>query len=272
MNQRDLLIRLLEYIGEQAKDVDAGSYRLSSHTDFLRHRQAVAALPGVEFDIRVEGDHIWMRIQRLRSSAPPTVPKSFRDVIASNSDPDGRLPSIDDAALDRETVAACAGKEERESAATAAATRERVAEALREYVEIWNAWAEGEKPRRKSIELYADLFALKHRLESEETARPQELCWGLGIATWNVDWNGKTVAFEYPIVTQALEIALDENSMALELRPRATEPRAELDCFIACQISAAAETDIAVREQLKRPDRTLTPFDSSRETLNKHRF
>jgi hypothetical protein len=55
---RDLLHRLLDYIGEQAKDIDPRGYRLSALKGYLRRRETLAGLPGLEFDIKVEGDHI----------------------------------------------------------------------------------------------------------------------------------------------------------------------------------------------------------------------
>ena len=43
--------------------------------------------------------------------------------------------------------------------------------ALEVHTPLWQAWAGGELPRRRVIGLYGDLFALKTRLESEETVR-----------------------------------------------------------------------------------------------------
>ena len=88
--------------------------------------------------------------------------------------------------------------------------------ALQEYLPQWNAWAEGERPRRKSISLYGDLFALRHQIEAEETAKPQELVRGVGIASWQIPFEESIVSFEYPLLTQAVEISIDEKSMALD--------------------------------------------------------
>ena len=51
--------------------------------------------------------------------------------------------------------------------------RQKAEAALQEYLLQWSAWAEGERPRRKSISLYGDLFALRHQIEAEETAKPR---------------------------------------------------------------------------------------------------
>ena len=71
----------------------------------------------------------------------------------------------------------------------------------------------------------------------------------------------------YPLLTQAVEISLDEQSLALEVRPRATETKPELDAFVACQLRGAAEVDRAIREHLsKHKDKPVCPFDASTYT------
>ena len=111
------------------------------------------------------------------------------------------------------------------------------------------AWAEGEKPRRQTISLYGDLFATKHQLQSEETAKPQELVWGPGVSSWKLLYAERTrwtvVDFQYPLLTQAVELALEEKTLAIEVRPRAVDPRFELDAFSACQISGTVEVEKA---------------------------
>ena len=76
-----LLHKLLEYIREQAKDIDPRGYRLSDSKKFLCRREALVGLPGIEFDLKVEGDHIWLRMQRLEVNPPPPLPKPYKDVV-----------------------------------------------------------------------------------------------------------------------------------------------------------------------------------------------
>jgi len=111
-----------------------------------------------------------------------------------------------------------------------------VSKVLHEYIALWNAWAGEERPRRKTIALYADLFSLRHQLAAEETARPQELIWGVGISSRKLTFERAEFDFEYPLLTQAAEVALDEMTMSLEIRPRATDTRVELDAFVACSV------------------------------------
>lgn len=98
---RGLLISLLDYIKEQAKQINPKGYRLTSGKGFLRERNEIAGLPGVEFDIRVEGDHVWLRVPRLAAETPPDLPKSHRALLRASPDPNGPLPALDEAAFTR---------------------------------------------------------------------------------------------------------------------------------------------------------------------------
>ena len=259
---RRLLQRLLEYIEEQAKEIDPRGYCLSQAKGFIRRRETIAALPGVEYDIKVEGDHVWLRVSRLTPSRPPAVAEQFRMFIRAGDDPDGGSPTLDDAAFRRWLNKAAEGRATEQRSDLERQGRATVTRALDEYRSLWSAWAAAERPRRKTIALYGDLFSLRHQLAADETARPQELVWGIGIATRQLPFEGSSFDFEYPLLTQAVEIALDEMTMALEVRPRATDTRVELDAFVSCQIPGAAEVERSAREFLARnKDRPVTPFD-----------
>lgn len=259
---RRLLLRLLEYIEEQAKEIDPRVFSLRGARGFIRRKDEIAGLPGVEYDIKVEGDHIWLRVARLAASNAPALPDQFRAFIRAGHDPDGDPPALDDSAFRRWLTKAADGKSPERRSELERHGRATVGKALHEYVALWNAWATAERPLRRTIALYGDLFSLRHQLAAEETARPQELVWGVGIATRILEVDGAGFDFEYPLLTQAVEIALDEMTMALEIRPRATDTRVELDAFVSCQIPGAAEVERAAREHLARDrDRPVTPFD-----------
>jgi very-short-patch-repair endonuclease len=259
-----LLHKLLEYIREQAKDIDPRGFRLSDSKKFLWRREALVGLPGVEFDLNVAGDHIWLRLRRLEANPPPSPPYPHKDFIRVSADPDGPKPSMDEAALLHRLSQAAEGQTPEERTKAEALERATATKALQVYLTLWESWAEGERPRRMSIALYGELFALKHHLESEETAKPHELVWGIGVASWRIPYEGASMAFEYPLLTQTVEISMVEPTLALELRPRATNSRVELDACIACQVTGAADVDRAMREHLeKHPEKPVTPFDLS---------
>lgn len=257
-----LLHGLLEYIREQAKGAKPSGFRVSGTDGFICRRADVAGQPGIEFDIRTAEDPTWLRVSRLVASAPPPVPEPVQDLITVGADPDGSPPAINEEGI-------CARVARLPSEATAEA---RNAEAERHHAlaeqhlaphaGLWAAWAQSERPIRKTIALYGELFALKHQLEAEETTRPRELVWGLGLTTWNIPFDDGHIPFEYPLLTQALEITIDEQTMAIEIRPRATDPQVELEAFTACEIEGAAAVERTARAQLKHAARpATTPFD-----------
>jgi very-short-patch-repair endonuclease len=266
MTASALLTQLLDYIIEQDKEVDPQAFKLSRHKGFLRARSELSGLPGVDFDLKPEGDHIWLRVARLEAVRPPAVPEAVRGLVEVSDDPFAAAPWIDEAAFEhrlRGLLEHCPLEERDERSAR---ERELVNHVLADYSALWTAWAEGEKPRRQSISLYADLFTLKQQVEADETAKPHELVWGIGVSAWKLPCahgeGGSRIDFQYPLLTQALELALDDKSLALEVRPRSVEPRIELDAFSACDLHGAAEVDRVAREALARSaDRPVTPFD-----------
>jgi hypothetical protein len=264
---RRLLQRLLEYIEEQAKEIDPRGYCLSQAKGFIRRRENIAALPGVDYDIKVEGDHVWLRVSRLTPSNPPAVAEQFRAFIRAGNDPDSAPPVLEDTAFRRWLNKAAEGKSVQQRTDLDRQGRATVSKALDDYRALWSAWAAAERPRRETIALYGDLFSLRHQLTADETARPQELVWGIGIATRRLTFEGASFDFEYPLLTQAVEIAIDEMTMALEVRPRATDTRVELDAFVSCQVPGAADVERSAREYLARnKDRPVTPFDAASYT------
>lgn len=94
-DSRELLVCLLDYIKEQAKEINPRGYRLAPTKGFIRQRRDIAGLPGVEFDIRVDGDHIWLRVPRLTSEPPPKPPETHKTLLRISPEPDGPLPVLE---------------------------------------------------------------------------------------------------------------------------------------------------------------------------------
>ena len=263
---RDLLICLLDYIKEQAKQINPAAYRLANSKSFMRQRGDIAGLPGVEFDIKVAGDHIWLRVPRLVAEPPPAPQPAHKGLVRFSPDPNGPPPSIDEGALARQinqrVQSAKARNEPIDVVQVEAQAKAAAAEALSAYSALWTRWATGERPRRRTIALYGDFFTLMHQMEAEQTSKPQELIWGIGISSWLLKTEKEAIAFEYPLLTQAMELSIDDRSMAIEIRPRATETNVELDAFVACQVSGTIEVERSAIAQLARQkDRPTTPFD-----------
>ncbi|MDQ7954764.1 MAG: AAA family ATPase [Pseudomonadota bacterium] len=276
MSAPDLMKKLLDYVLEQAKTVDPRAFRLTGHTGFLKAHADLQGLPGVTFDVQEDGDHIWLKVARLEAHPPPAVAplallgsaKPTPAPIVVSSAPNGPTPSIDDVAFQRLIALLPPAKPEDlvERNELIASSRAALASALERYIPLWEAWAEGEKPRRKTISLYGDLFSLKHQLEAEETAKPHELVWGIGVSSWKLNFTERLqtsiVDFQYPLITQAMEIGMDDKTLDLEVRPRSIGPQFSFDAFSACQLSSAPEVEKSAREALRKSaDRPVSPFD-----------
>jgi len=264
---RKLLIRLLNYIEEQAKKIDPRVFQLANTKNFLKRHVDLKGLPGVDFDINIEGDHLWLRVQRLQANKPPVVEEKLKDLIYFSDNPNGIKPRINEETLRSRSEEELARKTPEELVKYKNNFRIAIEQKLEDYTRLWEEWAEGEKLRRRSIDLYSDLFAIKRQLEAEEPSNPIELVWGVGVATWQLNWNESAekqlnVDFEYPLLTQQMEVGLDEATMALYVRPRATDTRYEGDAFAACLSHDAAEVEQEACKQLARnKEHPVTPFD-----------
>ena len=73
MSAHQLLSKLLDYVLEQAKDIDPRGFNLSGHKGFKKTKPDLQGLPGVDFDIKIEGDHTWLRVARLEAFPPPAL-------------------------------------------------------------------------------------------------------------------------------------------------------------------------------------------------------
>ncbi|MGE4111693.1 MAG: hypothetical protein AB7E73_13420, partial [Burkholderiales bacterium] len=147
MSAHQLLSKLLDYVLEQAKDIDPRGFNLSGHKGFKRARPDLQGLPGVDFDIKIEGDHIWLRVARLEALQPPALSEEkLRDLIIIDAEPTGQAPRINEITLKHRLAAGPAGRPPEELTADEHRIRVTLQRALAEYTPLWTAWAEGEKP------------------------------------------------------------------------------------------------------------------------------
>lgn len=267
-NQRGLLRKLFEYIEEQAKDIDPHGYNLSLQKEFLCTPNDIAGLPGIEVDLKKEGDHIWLSVVRLEAAPFPKPPKEILGFVKISEDPSAPQPSFDRPAFDQLVSRMTKDKREDEKIAIERRYRTTADQQFLKYVDEWIAWSVKEKPRRKTISLYGELFSLKQQIEAGETARPTDLVWGIGIGAWEIPYPKKgPVIFQYPLLTQLVELSINEKTMTIEIRPRATDTRVEADALIECEVVGSVEVEKTAREHLaKSVDRVVTPFDSGNYT------
>lgn len=64
---RELMVSLLDYVIEQAKHIDPKTFNLAKSKGLLIRQGDLRGLPGVTCDIQQEGDHLWLRVERLEA-------------------------------------------------------------------------------------------------------------------------------------------------------------------------------------------------------------
>ena len=259
--ESERLISLLDFARESVLLRRTPPASITQHNIFSLFEDAVLEQPGLDLDSLEDDDNeIWLSVQRLSEVPPPPTDNSVlapwvqidssptkRPVLLAYVEaskladylPDTGMVTIDDYPRSEE-----------------------VQSLYRDYVAgPWAAWSELEKPRRDTIALYGRLFTLKQRLEDGLEESALELVWGIGIALLQGAQN-----LSYPIVTQLVELTLNETTAALEIRPRDVEPELELSWFAAQNNPAVAEVERRAGEFLKdtSEDReAFSPFKPS---------
>lgn len=264
MIERSRLQSLIDYVEATERDRLSVAWDVADHRGFRRFREDAIRLPGVQLDVRDADDHIWMVVDRLVRCPPPAVDDAELRVWADLSGEPNIAPTLK-AEVPRVALSAAGFDVAKTDAATVHLAdhpaRAKLDAALTAYVrERWTPWAQEERPRRQSIELYNSLFALRQLLEGAGD-RPVELVWGIGVAQL-AHPAGK---LRYPLLTAAVELALNETTHAIQVRPRSeTPPGIETDALDLLDASGLndfrrfAEAHIAGLE-----GDGLTPFDAS---------
>lgn len=219
---------------------------------FAAHAHELRGLAEVEFNVDAKGD-LWLRVPHLQEIAPADVGDPLRPWINESRNPD-KEPTLKDESIVYE------GK--REVGRLKLADHLEIPGLFDWYLEFqWRPWAEAERPRRKTISRYKQLFALQQLLALDGAETPIELVWGVGVATWKKD--GYPTPVKHPLLTQACELYLDEKSFAIEVRPRGTEPKLEADCYAEMEVAGLRQLEAFWASTLSAESPRINPFDTA---------
>lgn len=247
-----LVLDLLNYIEQVEKLKSKPAFSVPTEF-FVAHQHELKGLPELQFNMQVEGDDVWLRLPRLQEIAPPELDDQLKPWVTMPKSPE-KSPE-----LKSETVT-YEGK--REVARAQLKDHPEVQEAFDWYVEYqWEPWAAAERPRRKTIARYNQLFSLQQAISSEGAETPLELVWGIGYAAWKKE--GFSTALKYPLLVQACEVSLNEKTFDLEVRPRDVEPRLEADCYAEMEMPGVKQLDAYWRSALATGANRVNPFESS---------
>lgn len=244
------LIGILEYIEQVERMKKTAPFKVPE-APFRLFQEEAQGLPGLDFNLVSGGDDVWAKLQRLKEELPPEPQGSLKDWLILGKSPD-TVPT-----LRKELVVSLDGREER----IRVEEMPELQGLLQNYLlKRWTPWSIREKPRRKSIALYAKLFALQQAMSADDSDNALEIVWGMGLAIWKKQGSSSTL--EYPLITQACEISLNTLNFDLEIRPRDLDPGFELDAFVDMGVNviqAEAEWKTLRESAQSRP----SPFEAS---------
>jgi very-short-patch-repair endonuclease len=247
------LIQLLDYI-EHVEKLNRNPAFTVPQDFYCAYEASLRGLPSLEFNLAENGDETWLRVPRLAEKDPPDPPLALKPWVVLTKDPE-KQPSL------REEIAVPSEKAGDAPKRLARSDVPQVESLFENYVSgPWSMWAVAERPRRKSTALYNALYLLHQSLEAEGAETPLELVWGIGVAVWR---HPSGTLIRYPIITQLVEIALDTDTLALEVRPRDKSPVLETDPFAELDVSGVVNVEATWRSQLDRMEETLSPFEIS---------
>lgn len=267
------LAGLIEFAKQSALLKSTPPQHVSQHRQFNRFEDKIKALPGVTFNAQEdEFDEVWLRLKRLHEGRPPVPESKLLEVWIDLPSSPQKEPSLKSHAdrLKLEAIGALpvVGPEDVEKPRIQSSVlaledfhaREQLDSQLKAYIEVvWKGWAEKEKEVRKSISLYSELFMLSQQLQGNLVDSQLEFVWGVGVGLWSLPKGILT----YPLLTQLVEISLDEKSMALEIRPRSSEPRLEVDIYASMDNPGVAKLVAAAKKFFETTGGALSPFDPS---------
>jgi very-short-patch-repair endonuclease len=218
-----LVLELLTFTEQVEKLKIRPAFTVSTEY-FAAHQSELKGLPEIRFNIQPEGEDVWLSIPRLPEISPPQPDQKLIPWMILHKGP-AKAPEL------KPSVESPDAPETREQLRS----RTEIRKLFEAYIEkLWTPWALAELPRRKTILRYNQLFALYQAMASDGAETPVELVWGMGVAIWEKE--GARNTLKYPLITQACEIILNRLTFELEIRPRRTDPRIELDCYCELEI------------------------------------
>lgn len=276
--QNERLAALIEFAKQTALLKKTPLQNFSQHKDFTRTEERIKGLPGVTFNCQeTEFDEVWLRLDRLHETHPPVPDSKLLNLwidlpSAPNKEPSLKTHAVRQSLIDIGALVVspvepfAEGELARDKVESIVISLDDFQDSellkgqLKSYIEVvWRPWAEREKEIRKSIALYSELFMLSQKMQGNLVDSQLELVWGVGVALWTLP----SGALAYPLLTQLVEISLNETTMALEIRPRSSEPRLEVDIYASMDNPGVAKLVETSKRFFESTGSVLNPFESN---------
>lgn len=244
----------VDYVVQTARMRSTPAKNISQHKEFVKLESHLDGLPAVTINPSSDGgDEVWLSVARLYETEPPAVedaclkawfkpssnPAKAPSLIEGQDEkylvetgllPESELSSAPVLVDDKLTPVFKILKQDAYEKYLAKTGQDSLSARLKRYMKTWNVWAEAEKEVRKSMALYKEMFMLTQTLEGNLGDTPLEVVWGIGMAVQQLE---DGTAITYPLITQNVELRLNEETMAIEVIPSGPAPALSLDMFAA---------------------------------------
>ena len=279
----------IEFIKQCALMKKAPTQDFAKHSDFTCTEEQLLSLPGINLNITDDtSEDVWLRLERLRENSAPKpnsallahwlkFPAKFSEQpslkektsVQSFID-DGLLSS---GATEVFTPFEVENNHKNESLEVDEPLQAEVylkdfpdraslQDEFNDYLKsIWQPWLEQEKLVRQSIALYSSLFMLNQQLQGNLADAQLELVWGVGVALRkSTDDEKNSKQIKYPLLTQSVEITLDQKTMALLIKPTLSAPTLETEPFSIEENQGLAKLLKNSKDFYDSEDVSLSPF------------
>lgn len=279
----------IEFIKQCALMKKAPTQDFAKHSDFTCTEEQLLGLPGINLNITDDtSEDVWLRLERLRENSAPkpnsallahwlkfpakfSEPPSLKEKASLQSFIDDGL--LSSGATEVFTPFEVENNHKNESLDSDEilktevylkdfSEREALQEEYNNYLkDIWKPWLAEEKLVRQSIALYSSLFMLNQQLQGNLADAQLELVWGVGIATRkSTDDEQSSKQIKYPLLTQSVEITLDQKTMALLIKPTLSAPTLETEPFSIEENQGLAKLLKNSKDFYDSEDVSLSPF------------
>ncbi len=270
--------QLIEYVRVLVELADKPVWSLASYGNIVLHEEDLRDRIGIRHDLPDADGPIYLKIDRLRRTDPPEPPAAAKDWLTIGRDPfkepviqslrTAVMPAaeaerlIAQGIVDQSDVTKTLKPKPGEELRDVVLRLDRFPEAkakVEDYLaQTWTQWAEAERPRRQTIDIYDRLFSVQQALKLEGSDRPLEVVMGMGVARWKVPPH----ELDHPIVERLVELELDD-AAAILVRPRGVDPIMALKPFAAMENPGTDLVARFAREHFAKfsPERELSPFE-----------
>ena len=247
------------------------------------HESDLDGLPGLHFDC---DDGAWLRINRQREARPPEPDEHVAQFLTSTPSDPNRRPQIKPAIAVEVTIEEASDLVEAEllnpddvhmfaeegieveNRVRVLLHAETLVEMRRDYEHYaggaWSDWARQERPVRRAISVYNDLFKIHSAIHTSEGTPPELVC-GIGIGRWV---RGKE-RVDMPLIEQLVDIEVEDGG-EIAIRPRDLAPHLSLKPYLELDIDGSPKLQSELQHrlaQLLKGDAEFSPFTTLWEPL-----